>query len=297
MKLRTFLLIYFVLFIGKTHNLQAQNFDNVVIKAQKVSEHVFMLQGAGGNIGVFVGQKGVFVIDDQFGALTPKIEAKIKTLSTLPLTYLVNTHFHGDHTGGNENMAKLGAQIIAHENVRSRLENTPKRDGTMAPTAALPIITFSERLNLFMDNEKIAVFHVDNAHTDGDAILYFTTSNVLHTGDTFFKEKYPYIDLKSGGTVKGYIDAVKKGLILIDENTKIIPGHGSLANKADYELFLKMLLELKTKVETAIANGSNEEHVAQDTTITANYDKLGYGSGFINSERIRRTFYKSLSQL
>lgn len=297
MKLRAILLIYFVIYIGKSENLQAQNFDDVVIKAEKLTDKVYMLQGAGGNIGVFIGSDGVFVIDNQFAALTHKIEAKIRVLSPLPLTYLVNTHFHGDHTGGNENMSNLGAQIIAHDNVRLRLKTTPKRNGSSHPAEALPIITFSEQINLFMDDEKVAVFHVSKAHTDGDAILYFTNSNVLHTGDTFFKEKYPYIDLKSGGTVNGYIAAVQKGLILIDTDTIIIPGHGAAATKKDYQVFLNMLLDLKEKVLSGIANGMTEEQIAKDNSITSTYDTLGYGSGFINSEKIRRTFYKSLSQL
>lgn len=271
----------------------AQRFDDVKIETIKLSDHVYMLIGAGGNIGVSVGEDGVFVIDDQFAPLSEKILTAIKTLSDKPLNFLVNTHWHGDHTGGNVNMAKAGATIIAHDNVKARLLQ-PKRDGSDNPKEALPVITFNDKLSITINNEPIAVFHVANAHTDGDALLYFTESNVLHTGDTYFKGRYPFIDLNSGGSVNGYIEAARRGLIVIDDDTKIIPGHGSQSNKEEYKLFLKMLETLKANVSKAIAEGKTEDEVKADTSLTKQYDDLGYGAGFINSERIRLTFYKSL---
>jgi len=276
-------------------NSFAQRFDNVKIETIKLTDHVYMLTGAGGNIGVSVGEDGVFVIDDQFAPLTSKIEAAIKKISDKPIKFLLNTHFHGDHTGGNANMTKLGATIIAHDNVRKRLA-APKREAAATAKEALPIITFNDKLNLYMNGEQIAVFHADNAHTDGDALLYFTESNVLHTGDTYFNGRYPYIDLNSGGSVNGYIKAVKGGLMVINEDTKIIPGHGKQSNKKEYQTFLKMLETLKTNVLNAIKNGKTEDEVANDESITKAYDGLGYGSGFINSEKIRRTYYKSLKE-
>ena len=271
-----------------TLNIQAQRFDKVTIKPTKLTERVYMLEGAGGNIGVSVGDDGVFVIDDQFAPLSEKILTAIKTISDKPLKYLVNTHYHGDHSGGNENMAKAGAVIIAHDNVKKRLVEKE------SPKEALPVITFNDQLNISINNESIAVFHVANAHTDGDALLYFTESNVLHTGDTFFNARYPYIDLDSGGSVKGYIEAVKKGLMLIDSDTKIIPGHGELANKEDYKTFLTMLETLQSNIQQAIDAGKTEEDVKMDTSLTKVYDDLDYGTGFINSEKIRVTFYNSL---
>lgn len=276
--------------------LYAQNPKEVTIKTTQLSDNVYMLVGQGGNIGVSVGDDGVFVIDDQFAPLTPKILEAIKKLSDKPIVFLVNTHHHGDHTGGNVNMANVGAKIIAHDNVRKRLVETPKRDGSMNPKEALPIITFSDKMNLYINDDQVAIFHVDNAHTDGDALLYFTNSNVLHTGDTYFNGRYPYIDLNSGGSVNGYIDAAKKGLILVDDNTKIIPGHGGLSNKAEYKTFLKMLETLRDNVQTEIDKGKTEDEVAANTTITKAYDALNYGSGFISSEKIRRTFYKGLKK-
>ncbi len=282
----------FLLFISTS--IYAQRFDTVNIKTTKLTEHTYMLEGAGGNIGVSVGDDGVFVIDDQFAPLSEKILTAIKTLSDKPLKFLVNTHYHGDHSGGNQNMTNAGATIIAHDNVKKRLE-AKQRDGSLKPKEALPIITFNDKLNITINGESVAVFHVSNAHTDGDALLYFTESNVLHTGDTYFNGRYPYIDLNSGGSVKGYIEAVKKGLMLIDEDTIIIPGHGKLSNKEAYQGFLKMLETLRTSIQKAIDEGITEDVVKADKSLTKTYDSLGFGSGFISSEKIRLTFYKSLT--
>jgi glyoxylase-like metal-dependent hydrolase (beta-lactamase superfamily II) len=287
--------LFFFIFIFSVI-LYAQNPNEVTIKTTQLSDNVYMLVGQGGNIGVSVGEDGVFVIDDQFAPLTPKILEAIGKLSDKPIVFLANTHHHGDHTGGNVNMAKKGAKIIAHDNVRKRLVETPKRDGSMNPKESFPIITFNDKMNLYINDDQVAIFHVDNAHTDGDALLYFTNSNVLHTGDTYFNGRYPYIDLNSGGSVNGYIDAAKKGMILVDDNSKIIPGHGGLSNKAEYQTFLKMLETLRTNVLAEINKGKTEDDVAANTTITEAYDALDYGSGFISSEKIRRTLYKGLKK-
>lgn len=269
----------------------AQN--DVTIETIKLSNSVYMLKGQGGNIGLSIGEDGVFIIDDQFAPLTPKILEAIRQLSDKPIKYVANTHFHGDHTGGNANFQKEGATIIAHDNVRTRLL-LPKRDGSNNPKEALPVLTFNDQLSIYMNNDTVSVFHVNRAHTDGDAVLYFAKSNVLHTGDTFFKDRYPYIDLKSGGSVDGYIAAIKRSLMLIDDNTKIIPGHGDLASKKDYESFLNMMETLKQIILKEIEQGKSEEDVANNSALTTTYDDLGYSWRFINSEKIRRTFYQSL---
>ncbi len=269
--------------------------EEINIETIKLTDKVYMLTGQGGNIAVFIGDDGVFVIDDQYAHLTEKIQGAIKKLSEKPIIFLVNTHHHGDHTGGNENMANLGASIIAHDNVRKRLSSNPTREGKMLPVKALPVITFNDKLSLHINGEQVLVFHVENAHTDGDALLYFTESNVLHTGDNYFNGLYPYIDLNSGGSVNGYIDAVKRALIVIDDDTKIIPGHGKQSNKKEYLTFLKMLESLKTVILKEIEEGQTEEQVALNTDLTKPYDDLEYSWGFINSEKIRRTFYKSLN--
>lgn len=291
-----FKFIVILLFLSSSSILFSQNKREVTIKTEKLSDHVYMLTGQGGNIGVSIGDDGVFMIDDQFAPLSVKILAAIRKLSDKPIKFLVNTHWHGDHTGGNVNFQKEGATILAHDNVRKRLKETPKRDQTMRSKEAFPIITFNDKMSIYMNGEKVAVFHVENAHTDGDALLYFVESNVLHTGDTYFKGRYPFIDLNSGGEIDGFISAAKAGLLLVDDETKIIPGHGTIATKTDYQTSLKMLEEIRDNVLIEIKNKKTEEEVAKMEAITKKYDDLGYGSGFINSERFRRTLYKSLKK-
>ena len=283
--MKTLKLFLSLLFVSALTTISAQN--DVTIKTIPVSNNVYMLVGQGGNIGVSVGDDGVFVIDDQFAQLTPKILAAIKNLSDKSIQFVVNTHYHGDHTGGNANMEKAGAKIIAHDNVYKRLSEGKATEG-------LPVITFNDKLSVHMNGEQVLVFHVDNAHTDGDAMLYFTESNVLHTGDNYFHKRYPYIDVNSGGSIDGYIDAVKMALMIIDENTKIIPGHGDLSNKAEYASFLEMLAKLRANVQAEIEKGKTEDEVVANSSITKQYDDLNYSWSFINSEKIRSAIYKSL---
>ncbi|GGD19158.1 MBL fold metallo-hydrolase [Hyunsoonleella pacifica] len=276
----------FLCFFLITLSTYAQGrFDKVTITTTQLTNHTYMLVGAGGNIGVSIGEDGVLIIDNQFAPLTKKIVNALKKLSDKLVKYVMNTHHHGDHTGGNENFGNIGATIMAHDNVKKRLKEK-------SPEAAIPVITYNDKLTVQINGEEVIVIHVDNAHTDGDSLLYFTQSNVLHTGDTYFNGRYPYIDLKSGGSVNGYINAVKTGLMLIDENTKIIPGHGELSNKAEYETFLNMLKNVKTKVLAEIKAGKTEDDVAANTSITKTYDDLDYGCCFINSEKIEGRFIR-----
>lgn len=280
--------LYFMCSVG----VSAQDWDSVSIETSKISDHIYVLIGPGGNIGVSIGDDGVFVIDDKYAPLAPKVEAAIKALTDKNLRFLVNTHHHGDHTGGNASMEKLGATIIAHDNVRQHLEMDSH--DSMNQNEGLPIITFNDKLSVYINGEKVSVFHVDHAHTDGDAMLYFTESNVLHTGDVYFNGMYPFIDLNSGGSIDGYIEAVKQGLSGINDATIIIPGHGKMSNKAEYKVFLTMLEILRTNVLAEIQKGKTEDEVAANTLITKTYDDLGYSWDFITSEKIRRTFYQGL---
>lgn len=288
--MKTLNYIVFLFLIGSITTACAQK-KEVKITTYKLTEHIYMLEGKGGNIGISAGNDGVFMIDSQFAPLTPKILEAIKTLSNKPIKYLANTHHHGDHTGGNENIAKLNTTIIAHNNVYKRVKDNPKQND-----ASLPIITFNDKMSLYINGEQVLIFHVNHAHTDGDALLYFTKSNVLHTGDTYFNGRYPYIDLKSGGSINGYIQAVKSTMILIDDDTKIIPGHGKQSNKQEYVTFLNMLESLKANIGTEIANGKTEEEIVANSLLTKTYDDLGYGCCFISSEKIRRTFYGGLKK-
>ncbi|WP_298508621.1 MBL fold metallo-hydrolase [uncultured Kordia sp.] len=274
----------------------------VQIKVTKVTDHVYMLVGQGGNIAISVGEDGVFMIDDQFAHLTPKILKAIQEITDQPVEFLINTHWHGDHTGGNENMQKEGAVIVAHENVRKRMsmdQFNKERNKTKkaSPKEALPIITFSKDVSFFFNNESIFIFHVHEAHTDGDAMVYFTESNVLHTGDAYFQGKYPYIDLSSGGSAQGYIAAIKKALLVINDDTKIIPGHRNISNKAELQSYLEMLESIEKNVMAEIKAGKTEEEVTKNTAITKKYDDLGYGDWFISGEVLRKTFYRSLQNI
>lgn len=267
--------------------------QEVTIKVIPVSGQMNMLVGQGGNIGLLVGKEKVLMIDDQFAPLTGKILAAVKTVSDKPVSYLLNTHWHGDHTGGNANISQTGTLIFAQENVRKRLEAAQKEKGELIPDA-LPDFTFTDQMNFFFEDEEIMFLHFHNGHTDGDAMVYFVQNNVLHTGDLFFQNRYPFIDLNSGGSVNGYIDAVRKALMIINDDTKIIPGHGNLSNKKEYLSFLEMLEYLHKNISNAIAAGKTEAEITADASLTEKYDKLGYGSGFINSEKIRQIFYTSL---
>lgn len=271
--------------------LAFQNFDDVEIEITPVNKNVYMLTGAGGNIGILTGDDGVFMIDDQFAPLSEKITDKIKTLSEQPVRFLVNTHHHGDHVGGNANFQEEGALIFAHENVRKRL----KQDGETID--GLPVVTFDQNINLHINENDVVVVHVHNAHTDGDALIYFPQSNVLHTGDTFFNGLFPFIDLDSGGSLNGYIQAAKTGLAIINENTRIIPGHGDVATYADYENFLAMLEKIRDNVQKALEEGMSEKEIIEDENLTKEFytDKEAQDF-FINGEKIRSTFFKSLSE-
>jgi len=268
----------------------------VKIEIVKVTDALYMLKGQGGNIGISIGVDGVFMIDDQYAPLTPKILAAIKTLSAKPIKFLINTHWHGDHVGGNANISKQGTVIVAQDNVRKRMSvdsfvRGKKKEA--APKEALPVVTFTENINFHFNDEAIYIFHVHNAHTDGDAVVYFPKANVLHMGDVYFQGKYPYIDLSSGGSINGVIEAVKQALLLADDATKIIPGHKELSNKKGLESYLAMLIDIRNSVQKEISNNKSLEEVKENTKLTEAYDAT-YGTWFIKPAIFRETIYKSL---
>lgn len=274
-------------------NLQGQKRE-VKITSIKLSEQVYMLKGQGGNIGLFIGDDAVFMIDDQFASLTPKILSAIEEITDKPVTYLINTHWHGDHTGGNENMQKKGALIVAHDNVRKRMSVDQIIRGKTrksSPIKALPVITFSDDIMMHINNDDILITHVHNSHTDGDAIIYFTNNNIIHMGDAYFQGKFPYMDLDSGGSIDGYIAGIKKAILLANDTTKIIPGHGDISSKLEMKSFLEMLETIRNSIQKEINDGKNLEQVLANETITENYKAY---SGWINEERIKTTIYKSL---
>lgn len=294
-------IIFFLTIFLVSHSVQSQNRE-ITVKSHKVSDSIYMLTGSGGNIGISIGEDGVFMIDDQFAPLTQKILTEIKTLTDKPVKFLINTHWHGDHTGGNENMRKEGTIIVAHENVRRRMSTEQfnslwNRKTPPSPETALPVVTFDESLTFHLNGEDILVFHVHNAHTDGDSMIYFSKSNVLHTGDTYFQGKYPYIDLDAGGTVNGYINAIKHALNLIDDETRVIPGHRNISNKKELQAYLVMLKEVREAVLKEIKAGKTEDEVTNNASLTKKYDNLNYGDWFIKPDIMRKTFYRSLTSV
>lgn len=241
-----------------------QNLDAVQIRTEVAAPGVAVLFGAGGNIAVSHGPDGTIVIDDQFAPLTPRIMAAIEALGAPPARYLINTHWHGDHTGGNENFGRAGTVIMAHDHVRDRMA-TEQRRGTRvtppSPAIALPVITWHDGIQLHM-NGGIRTMHMPHAHTDGDSIVWFRAANVVHMGDLYFNRvSLPFIDLSSGGNARGVLAAAERVLAMADDNTVIIPGHGPLARKADLQGYRDMLAEVIGAVERARAEGKTLEEV------------------------------------
>lgn len=230
--------------------LTGQDFSRVQVTVVPVATGIYMLQGAGGNIGLSVGDEA-FVIDDQYAPLTAKIREAIATVTSKPVRFVVNTHWHGDHTGGNENLSMAGAIIVAHENVRRRMsvEQFMAAFNSRVPASprkALPVVTFTDAISLYVNDDSIDVMHVERAHTDGDAIIVFRKANVVHMGDTYFNGGYPFIDLSSGGSIDGIIATADRVLASTNDSTKIIPGHGALGNRASLRQYRDVLVSLNS---------------------------------------------------
>ena len=272
-----------------------QNFDTVQVTSTKVAGNVHMLVGAGGNIGLMAGDDAAFVVDDQFAPLTPKILAAIKAITPQPVRFVMNTHWHFDHTGGNENMGQAGALIFAHENVRKRMSTEQfiealNRTQPASPRGALPVITFNDTVSFHLNGDSIVVFHVAPAHTDGDAMVMFTKANVVHTGDVFVSAGFPFVDRSSGGTINGIISATERLVTVTNAETKIIPGHGPLSDRARVKAYHDMLVVMRDRMRKEIAAKHTVDQVLA-SKITAEYDKDWPN----NRERFLRILFQELS--
>ncbi len=297
-RIRILLLAVFAA-VSFSASAQAQDdrFAKVQIKTTDLGHGIYMLAGAGGNMGLSTGADGAFLIDDEFAPLSARIKAAIARASDSPVHYLVNTHWHGDHTGGNANFGEAGAVIVAQDNVRRRLSTDQfmkafGRTTKAAPKIAWPVITFNDEISFYQNGQSIHVFHVRNAHTDGDSMIYFEPANVLHTGDVLFNKMYPFIDTGSGGSIDGMIAAQERALALVTDDTRIIPGHGPLATKADLADNLAMLKAVRRAVLKTIAEGKSvDEAVAADPLKALN---ARWGGGFIKPEQMVRIVYGDL---
>jgi cyclase len=274
--------------------------DNVTINTTKLSNNTYMLKGSGGNIIVSVGQDGVFMVDDQFAPLTEKIKEAISNITDQPVKFVINTHWHSDHTGGNENFGELGAVIISHDNVRERLSTEQFSaffNRTIAPLTekGLPIITFSDNMTLFQNGDEIRIIHVDNGHTDGDSIVYFTKNNVIHVGDDFNDKTYPLIDISSGGSIDGLISSLQTISSLIDDETKVVSGHSDISNKTKVNALITMLKDVRQNVSQLIQNGDSLEEIITSQP-TSKYDEIYYDHSRLKPGDFVTMVYQSLTR-
>ena len=267
------------------------------VKVVAVAKGIYMLAGKGGNIGLSTGKSGVLLIDDQYAPASESILAAIASKTSDPVRFVVNTHWHGDHTGGNENMGKAGAVIVAHENVRKAMSKDQfievfNMRSSAAPEIALPVITFTESMSFHWNDDTIQVMHVAPAHTDGDSVIYFQQANVIHAGDTFFNKMYPFIDVTTGGSIKGMISATDKLLAIANDKTKIIPGHGPLANKDELQAYHDMLVAMQKSIGDLKRAGKTRDAVIAAKP-TKKFDSA-WGEGFLKPDVWVGIVYDSL---
>jgi len=277
---------------------QAQrDWSKAEVKLEKLSDGLYMLTGVGGNIAVSVGEDGVLIVDDQYAPMVPKIQEAIKGVTDQPMRFVLNTHWHGDHVGGNEPFAKAKAEIIAHENVRKRMasghENLRGNKVPPAAKAALPIVTFDKTLTVHINGEDIRALHFAKGHTDGDSIIFFPKANTVHMGDHFFNMYFPFVDTASGGNLTGLIANVEKAMAMLPDDVKIIPGHGPLATKKDALEFTRRLRDIRALVQAAIKKGMTLEQMKKQNVI-AKYDEMG--KFFIKNDEMIEVAYNELTQ-
>lgn len=278
---------------------QDQDFSAVQIETQQVGSGLYMLIGSGGNIALSTGPDGSVLVDTQYAPLNQKIVAAVRAAGGGDVEYVINTHWHGDHTGGNEPLGKAGAVIIAHDNVLTRMSTEQfmaafNQRVAPSPAAARPVVTFPTRTTFHLNGNVVNVVHVENAHTDGDSIVHFANANVIHTGDTYMKDVYPFIDVGSMGSIDGFIRSSEAVLARSDANTKIIPGHGALANKSDMQRFHDMLVKVRGNIQTLIDQGKTEDEVFAAKP-TDEFD-AAWGQGFMTPEQFTRFAYQSLKR-
>ena len=277
-----------------------QGMDTVTVRVEPVRGNVSVLFGNGGNIGLSAGSDAAFVVDDQFAPLSQKIQAAIGTVTAQPVKFVINTHWHGDHTGGNENFSKAGAVVVAQDNVRKRMSTDQfielmKRTVPASPVGALPIVTFNDSLTFHLNGDDVVAFHVEPAHTDGDVIVHFTKQNVFHMGDTFITTGYPFVDLSSGGNVNGFVAAADRVLMQCDANTRLIPGHGVVSDCTALKRWRDDIATMRERVRAAMSQGKSLDAIKAAKPFAdfdARYNPTG--KGFITADLFAEAVYRSL---
>src|SRR6266576_1487724 len=297
--MRKFCFVVATLCISALASAQDHDFSKVQMKVSKVAGNVYMLEGAGGNIGASVGEDGIVIVDDQYAPLADKIQGALKGVTDKPIRFIINTHYHGDHTGGNAIFQKQ-APVIAHDNVRKRLEQggTAGNLGSIIhevkpqPKDALPILTFDHDMTVHLNGEDIRALHFPSGHTDGDSIIFFPKSNVVHMGDDFVRYGFPFIDLASGGSVDGMIAAMEEVIPELPPDVKVIPGHGAISNLDDVRDYVKMLKETRAVVETGVKAGKSLDQLKQEKVLEP-WKK--WSGDFVSSDAFVETLYNDLT--
>lgn len=296
MRIKSILILFTLCLSAGVAFAQGQDFSKVQMKATKVAGNIYMLEGAGGNIGVSVGPDGLLIVDDQFAPLADKIKAALKELGQGKLKFVINTHWHGDHTGGNA-IFGVDSTIIAQSNVRKRMSSENVIRDTQrippSPKEALPVITFDESLSVHFNGEEIKAVHYPNGHTDGDGVIFFMQSNVVHMGDDFFAGRFPFVDLNNGGSVEGLARNVGNALAKLPAGVKIIPGHGPISTIDDLKAYHQMLLETVDVVRKQMQARKSLDEI-KAAGLPEKYKD--WGSGFISTPVWIETIHKSLSK-
>ncbi len=300
--LRSGMVVAGMILHAQAGSAQQQDFSKVQIKVTKVSGNIYMLEGEGGNIAASVGEDGIVIVDDQYAPLAEKIQATLKSLNITdkPVRFVINTHYHGDHTGGNAPFSTTGSTVIAQDNVRKRLETggtagnggSVKMDVKPADKAALPVITFEHDVTVHLNGEDIRALHFPAGHTDGDAVIFFPKNNVVHMGDDFVRYGFPFIDVMSGGSVQGMIAAMEKVSTQLPADVKVIPGHGAVSNLDDVRAFVAMLKETSAAVQKAINEKKTLEQMKQEKILEP-WKK--WSGGFVDQDKFIETLYNSLT--
>ena len=279
--------------------LAAQDFSKVEVSATPVAEGVYSIQGAGGNVGLVVGRNGAFMIDDQYAPLAPKIKAAVEGVTDQPVRFVLNTHWHGDHTGGNEAFAASGTLVVAHDNVRKRMSTDQfvaafNRNVPASPEPALPVVTFNDRTSFHLGGHTVHAIHIPDAHTDGDAVVHLVEADIIHTGDIVFYGVYPVVDYSSGGSLAGMAAATERLLAMAGPETRFIPGHGpAVVGRKQLEDYLDMLRTVHDRLETLIAEGKTLEQVLAAKP-TADFD-AAWGQGFLKPDRWVEINYRGMT--